>query len=185
MQLLLELRPAAPPCGGGPSAVAVELTVRERARFFGHVHSEDLLASDDRCWRWVGMRDGDGRPQISLRGRHCTATRIAYAALTGRLPDAAEFVVHTCATSDCVNPRHVRLVAVGARSPAKLPPAAAAGRVRPTRETPLTDEEVLTVADEARAGATCRDLYRRWRLDARALKRVLALAERMAEGRCA
>jgi hypothetical protein len=184
MQLLLELRPAAPPCGAGRSTAAAELTVRERARFFGHVHPEDLLAPAERCWRWVGMRDGDGRPQISMRGRHCTATRIAYAAPTGRLPDPEEFVVHTCATSDCVNPRHLRVVAVAARSPAEPPPAPTAGRVRATRQTPLTDEEVRAVADEARAGATVRDLHRRWRLDARALKRVLALAERMAEGRC-
>jgi len=74
---------------------------------------------------------------------------------------------------------------VAARSPAEPPPAPTAGPARATRQTPLTDEEVLAVANEARAGATCRDLYRRWRLDARALKRVLALAERMAEGRCA
>jgi len=186
MQLLLiDPRTGAPPCGGGRSAAAIELTVRERARFFGHVHPEDLLAPDERCWRWVGMTDGDRRPQISLRGRKCAATRVAYAARTGLWPDAAEFVVHTCATSDCVNPRHLRVVAVGERSPAEPLPTPAAGRRRPTRETPLTDEEVLNVAAEVRGGATDRDLYRRWRLDARALKRVLAFAERLAEGRCA
>jgi hypothetical protein len=182
MQLLLIDPQTAEPIRRGQRSAAAQLTVRERARFFGHVHPEDLLAADERCWRWVGTRDHDQRPLMSLRGRPRGATRIACAALTGCAPDAGDFVVHTCETFDCVNPRHLRVVAAGVPAPVGLSPAAAAGRKWAPRETPLTDDEVRAVAAEARGGATVGELCRRWRLDVRALKRVLLLAERMTPG---
>lgn len=77
-------------------------------RFWSKV---DSSAGSKACWPWLASRLPRGYGRFSVGGRNgriTTAHRVAYELVVGPVPSNL-FVLHSCDTPYCVNPRHLHL----------------------------------------------------------------------------
>lgn len=61
------------------------------------------------CREWVGSVGGSGYGNINVSGKTTTASRAAYIAFVGPVPEGCE-VDHLCRNRLCVNPDHLEAV---------------------------------------------------------------------------
>lgn len=66
------------------------------------------------CWRWLGSRNGDGRPTIGAGGKTGRGAktlrphRVSWELVNGPIPDGL-VVCHKCDNPPCTNPDHLFL----------------------------------------------------------------------------
>lgn len=60
------------------------------------------------CWEWQGSLSRNGYGAIAFRGRTFIAHRLAYALMSGDVPEQA-VVLHSCDNKRCVFPEHLSL----------------------------------------------------------------------------
>ena len=89
------------------AAPVPQLTSKQTARFWSFVNIPP--GEEDKCWKWLGHKNGSGYGNISLFNRKYPVHRIALA-LVGRVPDVKLHVDHICRNRSCVNPKHLREV---------------------------------------------------------------------------
>jgi len=65
------------------------------------------------CWLWTASTDTNGYGQIRHGGRAVTVHRFSYELHKGKIPHENSYhgvcVLHTCDTTNCVNPKHLIL----------------------------------------------------------------------------
>lgn len=64
-----------------------------------------VFKRDNGCWEWTGSKNGSGYGQITYKGKHYAAHRLAYELFKGPLIERD--VAHTCDYRWCVNPDHL------------------------------------------------------------------------------
>lgn len=65
-----------------------------------------IICEHSGCWLWAGSINNDGYGRIQVHGKHTSAQRALYQALTGPIPKD-KCVDHGCRNRRCVNPAHV------------------------------------------------------------------------------
>lgn len=82
---------------------------------------DDLWAKVDRsggsnaCWLFTGTRNPGGHGRFAVRGRMVIASRVAWEATYGPIPDGL-YVLHSCDEPICCNPGHLMLGTLQANS---------------------------------------------------------------------
>lgn len=59
-----------------------------------------------KCWLWIGSKNNMGYGRINIKGKIKLAHRVAYELNIGEIPKG-KFLLHTCDTPLCVNPKHL------------------------------------------------------------------------------
>jgi predicted DNA-binding protein (UPF0251 family) len=72
-------------------------------RFWARV---DKSGGSDACWPWMGARYVKGYGHVCFRGKHQTATHVAWT-LAGRKLPVGLFLLHSCDYPPCCNPAHL------------------------------------------------------------------------------
>ena len=70
---------------------------------------DKLIESVSGCWLWQGYLDRDGYGTFFFRRLPRRAHRVAYWAFVGDVLEGA-VIDHTCLSTHCVNPDHLRVV---------------------------------------------------------------------------
>jgi hypothetical protein len=87
-----------------PSMTAEEKITSARIR----LRKGTVRRGDDDCWLWNGYKNNKGYGQIHCLGHLVLAHRISYEEVNGPIPPGM-FVLHSCDTPLCVNPKHLRI----------------------------------------------------------------------------
>src|SRR5947207_2239107 len=77
---------------------------KDAARFWDKVN---VIGNND-CWEWRAGRNPQGYGLFWLEGRQQPASRVAWLASAGRIPET-EWVLHRCDNPPCCNPAHLFL----------------------------------------------------------------------------
>jgi hypothetical protein len=95
-------------------ALAADACPAFLARFFAKIRvSTTRSYRGTFCWEWTGHRDPNGYPQVKFQGKTHWAHRVSCAMFRKKLA-AGEEADHACHNPCCVNPRHVRPMAMPA-----------------------------------------------------------------------
>lgn len=63
-------------------------------------------ATEDGCWEWTRITNGDGYGQLCVAGRMVYAHRLAYQLGVGEIPEGMH-ILHSCDNPRCINPAHL------------------------------------------------------------------------------
>lgn len=66
----------------------------------------DKSGGPEACWPWTGARYVKGYGHVCFRGKHQTATHVAWI-LTGHELPPGKFMLHSCDFPPCCNPAHL------------------------------------------------------------------------------
>jgi len=64
------------------------------------------VADNGRCWKWTGIKSGNGYGQFWFNGANRPAHTMSYIIYKKMLPKK-EVIMHTCDNPLCVNPTHL------------------------------------------------------------------------------
>jgi len=129
---------------------AIERYLKERARFWTHVHRTDG------CWLWTAATNSDGYGLWHIAGKTVQAHRASYAYTKGPIPKGLH-VLHSCDNPTCVNPAHLSL----GTNQTNVDDSVSKGRnCRGTRNgnSKLTEDQVRQIRARYAAGESYPDL---------------------------
>lgn len=72
---------------------------------------EKVEKSEDGCWKWLGVKDWNGKGVFWLKNRMMYAHRIVWEKYYGLIPEGRD-VLLSCSTTGCVNPEHLYLKSI-------------------------------------------------------------------------
>jgi|SRR5215831_5330029 len=67
-----------------------------------------IVTTADACWEWCGSTGGKNYGQFYIKGRTYRAHRLAYY-LFYKINPGDLMILHSCNTTKCVNPHHLRI----------------------------------------------------------------------------
>lgn len=129
------------------------LTPGEVARFSKYV------SKTPSCWEWIGGKS-DGYGTIRIQGKARKSHRMAFLIAHGAIQDGL-FVCHKCDNPGCVNPDHL----FEATHQVNMKDCSTKGRMHlgeKCANSKLTAGEVVEIRRESKAGATQRDLGKKY-----------------------
>lgn len=111
----------------------------------------------DGCWMWVKKYTGN-RPRLPVSGKIHTASRVAYMAFKGDIPDG-KVVMHTCDNPECTNPEHL-VLGTQADNMADMKNKKRANKGKDRPKSKLTEADVVLVCEEIANGKSQRQMAR-------------------------
>ena len=125
-------------------------------RFMSHVKKTDT------CWLWVGGVNEGGYGMFKYNSRAARSHRVSWELHCGVVP-AHLFVLHKCDVRTCVNPDHLFL---GTKRDNNLDMVLKGRQVWGVRNGrhKLSEEDVVSIRDFRRQGATLRSIASRFRV---------------------
>lgn len=67
------------------------------------------MGRPNECWSWKGPKNGTGYPQFHYNGRLVSARKILWNLIAEQQVPAGKVLTSTCASSDCMNPDHIKV----------------------------------------------------------------------------
>ena len=81
--------------------------------FWQKVNINIRVEEPDKCWPWTGSKGKEGRGYWRPSWRHESikhvAARVALALAEDRIVGEDDYVLHSCDTPNCCNPKHLRV----------------------------------------------------------------------------
>lgn len=139
-----------------------DYTAKDVKRFWSKVAKSD---DPDACWLWTAGTALKGYGLIRWRGRQHMATHVSYELAYGVSPGKL-FVLHTCDTPACCNPKHLFLgTQQDNMRDMALKQRKAISRGEQCSWSKLSDQDVEDIRQTyARGGVTMQDLADRYHL---------------------
>lgn len=86
------------------SNLKIELSEKDIEKFWKYVDKK----SEDECWGWHAVKDGNGYGMLKINGKMHRAHRISWVIHNGDIPEGL-CVCHKCDNPGCTNPLHLFL----------------------------------------------------------------------------
>jgi hypothetical protein len=115
----------------------------------------------EQCWEWTGSRN-KGYGQINIHRKACKAHRVAWSLAHG--DPGEQHVLHRCDNPPCCNPAHLFLGDQRANVLDMYRKGRGGGQFGPGRTATrrLNPEDVYSIREASRAGASDRSLAKLW-----------------------
>jgi len=111
-----------------------------------------IIDPDTECWNWSGCLTAAGYGQLRIDGVTIYTHRLAYEEFVGAIPGELH-VLHTCDNPKCINPKHLFI----GDALANHADCIMKGR-KPSGDTWLESEDVDSIRDRYKGGATQQEL---------------------------